>query len=284
MRHLGTRIEDHPAKPSSIYASHPPQQVKHKRLDIVLVTHNTQGLAASPVCKYKIGTKAEHGSACLGYGGPANRKQKRNKAGFYLDGNEEWVKRILRRSTQFEAKAVTGDLLLTHQIEVIETDTDNPLYPGTPRSSLRATGADHAARMYPNKAIRMTAVMPKWIAINVAITALTTEAQPLIPQAQGINGSELPASRDNPKGNGIPMKKASGAMHRMEMPMRIQSTAAMEYLNTNGSTNRYRMDTKQIAATTGHIERLRWKRSKAFAKPLPIPAKTRNPVNTTATA
>lgn len=59
----------------------------------------------------------------------------------------------------------------------------------------------------------MTAWKPKCMAIMVAIIALSTEAQPLIPHAQGMNSGASVARRANPSGNGIPIKNAIGAIN-----------------------------------------------------------------------
>ena len=61
----------------------------------------------------------------------------------------------------------------------------------------------------------MTTVKPNWIASKDAMTALTTEAQPLMPHAQGMNPGIPSPTRPNPRGNGMPMQKARGAISRM---------------------------------------------------------------------
>ena len=47
--------------------------------------------------------------------------------------------------------------------------------------------------------------------------ALTTEAQPLMPQTHGTRSGARCASRDNARGNGIPMQKASGAISNSDL-------------------------------------------------------------------
>ena len=47
--------------------------------------------------------------------------------------------------------------------------------------------------------------------------ALKTEAHPFIPQAQGMKPGIAAATRDKPKGKGIPMQNAKGAMRAIEI-------------------------------------------------------------------
>jgi len=88
--------------------------------------------------------------------------------------------------------------------------------------SLRKGGHGHgyqgnvnAAARYNSKAEMMTTVKPNCIASKDAMTALTTEAQPLMPHAQGMNPGISAPTRCSPRGNGMPMQKASGAISRM---------------------------------------------------------------------
>ncbi|GAF78555.1 unnamed protein product [marine sediment metagenome] len=53
------------------------------------------------------------------------------------------------------------------------------------------------------------------MASKVARTALITDAQPLIPHAQGISWFACFARLVRAIGNGIPIKKANGAISRM---------------------------------------------------------------------
>ncbi len=62
---------------------------------------------------------------------------------------------------------------------------------------------------------------PKWIASNVASDALMTEAQPLIPQAQGISRSALSARSLRAIGNGIPIQVAKGAIRKTDINIRM---------------------------------------------------------------
>jgi len=78
------------------------------------------------------------------------------------------------------------------------------------------TGKLHAAKQYNAIARKIKKVNPNSVAINVANMALMTEAQPLMPQAQGINAGVVWLILANPIGNGMPMQKPSGAIKRME--------------------------------------------------------------------
>jgi hypothetical protein len=66
------------------------------------------------------------------------------------------------------------------------------------------------------------------MAISVASMALSTEAQPFTPQSQGTKAGESVHIRDSPRGNGIPMKKASGAIRPSE------TTILAASVNTSG--------------------------------------------------
>ena len=63
------------------------------------------------------------------------------------------------------------------------------------------------------------------MARTVAKTALITEAHPFIPQAQGRCEGNSRATRVNPKGKGIPIKKARGAIKATDMAILIPSEA-----------------------------------------------------------
>ncbi|GAH87810.1 unnamed protein product [marine sediment metagenome] len=60
----------------------------------------------------------------------------------------------------------------------------------------------------------MTRSNPRDIARTVAKTVAITEKQPFIPQAQGTREGALEKTLASPKGKGIPIKKARGAMKR----------------------------------------------------------------------
>ena len=46
--------------------------------------------------------------------------------------------------------------------------------------------------------------------------ALTTEAQPLMPQAQGIQDGRLPEITPRPSGKGMPIRNARGAINKAD--------------------------------------------------------------------
>src|SRR6266571_9052309 len=83
-----------------------------------------------------------------------------------------------------------------------------------------------AARRYNAIAISMTHVNPMFIARRAAKIALSTEAQPLMPHAQGTRPGTQAETRDKPSGNGIPMQNASGAI----------SSNTMAIFGASGST------------------------------------------------
>lgn len=64
---------------------------------------------------------------------------------------------------------------------------------------------------------------PKWMASKEANMVLSTEAQPLIPQAQGMAPGCFFPRKLRPKGKGIPMKKAKGAIRAKEIKIRMVS-------------------------------------------------------------
>ena len=63
---------------------------------------------------------------------------------------------------------------------------------------------------------RITVLKPKVMARKVARIALTTDVYPFIPQAQVIKEGWHLRNRSMPRGNGMPMKKASGPIKHME--------------------------------------------------------------------
>src|SRR5258706_12519919 len=73
---------------------------------------------------------------------------------------------------------------------------------------LRAIGNNISTPAYKASAIPSTAVRPQSIASSVARGALTTEAQPLIPQPHAASSA---SSSRIASGNGAPIKNASGA-------------------------------------------------------------------------
>jgi len=70
----------------------------------------------------------------------------------------------------------------------------------SPANGLRKSGCRDD---YNVIAISMTHVNPTFIARSVARIALSTEAQPLMPQAQGTSPGAQAEMRDRPSGNGI---------------------------------------------------------------------------------
>ena len=78
------------------------------------------------------------------------------------------------------------------------------------------SGKLHAAKQYNATARKIKKVNPNSVAINVANMALMTEAQPLMPQAQGIKAGAVLLILAKAIGNGMPMQKPSDAINRME--------------------------------------------------------------------
>src|SRR5262245_54892218 len=169
----------------------------------------------------------------------------------------------------------------------------------SPPSGLRKLAA---ATRYNAIAITMTHVNPAFIARSVARIALSTEAQPLIPHAQGTSSGARAETRDKPSGNGIPMQNASGAISSNAMATFGASGSALSNGNSGGRANR------QTSATTtmppianssaprrsrirphqllgvGLARSVATQAASCGMKPLPTPAKTRKPQSTTAVA
>src|SRR5207245_4478995 len=91
------------------------------------------------------------------------------------------------------------------------------------------------------------------MAINAASMALRTEAQPFTPQAQGTRARPPDHSRDSPSGNGIPMKKASGAIRPSEARILGMSPRDRSESNRVGRIRRERSDTAMIPMTESWI-------------------------------
>ena len=72
------------------------------------------------------------------------------------------------------------------------------------------------------------------MAISVASKTLITEAQPFTPQAQGTRAGEFDQRRDKPRGNGMPMKKASGAIKPSETRILVASARSTSDSNRRG--------------------------------------------------
>ena len=101
---------------------------------------------------------------------------------------------------------------------------------------IHVRGNDTAATPYNATASRMTIVNPKDIASIVASTGLITEAQPLIPQAQGTISGSLDETCAKPKGNGIPKKNAIGATKPSTVSSLIRDVADINCINNQGSS------------------------------------------------
>ena len=96
-------------------------------------------------------------------------------------------------------------------------------------------GNEAAATPYNATAKRTTIVNPKDIARIVASTGLMTEAQPLIPQAQGTISGCRDETCARPRGNGIPKKNAIGAIKTSAITSFIRVGADINCINTQGS-------------------------------------------------
>src|SRR6266702_423051 len=105
----------------------------------------------------------------------------------------------------------------------------------SPASGLRKIAA---ARRYNVIAMSVTNVNPTFIARSVARIALSTEAQPLMPHAQGTRPGAEAETRDKASGNGIPMQNASGAISRNAMAIFGMSGSAISNGNSGGSMHR----------------------------------------------
>ena len=84
----------------------------------------------------------------------------------------------------------------------------------------------------------MTVVNPQAIARSVAKPALTTEAQPLIPQAQGTSDGAPAATRCRPRGKGRPIANASGASSMSETVIFTGGAYDMNAAKTGGKRSR----------------------------------------------
>ena len=69
-----------------------------------------------------------------------------------------------------------------------------------------------------------TALNPQWIASRVARIAATTEAKPLTAQAQGTSTGVRAATLARPRGKGIPIAKARGAISSTAIPILTTSS------------------------------------------------------------
>ena len=87
-------------------------------------------------------------------------------------------------------------------------------------------------------AMSVTHVNPTFIARSVARIALSTEAQPLMPHAQGTRPGAEAETRDKASGNGIPMQNASGAISSNAMVTFDASGSAVSNGNSGGRMHR----------------------------------------------
>ena len=116
--------------------------------------------------------------------------------------------------------------------------------------------------------------------MSVAHIELRTEAVPLIPQAHGMAAASLVERRFRPMGNGIPIRKASGATRAMLSATLI--IGCMPSVRPSRRRSRVSSISAAMATVAGTA---RFHRSpKCSETPLPIPANARNEARTTATA
>ncbi len=81
-----------------------------------------------------------------------------------------------------------------------------------------------------------TADCPQWMASSVASRVATTEAKPLIPQAQGTSGAAPAATAASPNGNGMPRQKANGATSSIVSRIFQPCASPMASVNSEGSS------------------------------------------------
>jgi hypothetical protein len=89
---------------------------------------------------------------------------------------------------------------------------ENGAVGGVRRKGRAVRGSASPATRYSAAAANTTMRVPKVIASRVARIAASTEARPLIAQAQGTRSGALARRRASARGKGMPMKKASGAI------------------------------------------------------------------------
>ena len=97
---------------------------------------------------------------------------------------------------------------------------------------------------------------PKVMAKKVARIALTTDVYPLIPQAQLIKEGEQLRNRSMPRGNGIPMKKASGPIKHTEKMILMMSDSIVNREKMKGKNCKYKhviKDTMPIEKRIGFL-------------------------------
>ena len=80
---------------------------------------------------------------------------------------------------------------------------------------------------------------PKCTANKVANTALITEAQPLIPHAQGTRDSSCSDTLLSASGNGIPIQIASGAIKPIETTIFADAVSVARATKSGCKTSKY---------------------------------------------
>src|SRR5512144_1006392 len=83
-----------------------------------------------------------------------------------------------------------------------------------------------------------TPLKPICMANTVASTALTTEAQPLMAQAQGTSPGAVRANSDSPSGNGMPIQNARGTIAPIAQIHLIGSGQGKAHWKKTGNTGR----------------------------------------------
>ena len=123
------------------------------------------------------------------------------------------------------------------------------------------------------------------MASSVASTALTTEAHPLIPHAQGIRLGATSLNFANASGKGIPIKKASGAMSMIVNGILMIMAEAMKAEKTVGKDSIYSRPITAMPVTDSVMTCLEYfDCNNRPENPLPSPAKIRKAAKTSATA
>lgn len=138
------------------------------------------------------------------------------------------------------------------------------------------------AKRYSATPVHTTVDRPRWIAISVPKAALTTDAQPLTPQAQATPSGQVLANLFRPRGNGMPIRKATGPTTANSTPPRPARGRAWAAAQLPGSVNCSRAAaaaTIQQAAAEGEVKRP----LSSLEVRLPTPAKRRK-LPTTAAA
>lgn len=139
---------------------------------------------------------------------------------------------------------------------------------------------DQPATRYNATPAHTTVDKPRWIAISVPSAALTTDAQPLTPQAQTTPCGQVLANRASPRGNGMPIRKATGptaANRTQPRPARGRDCAAAQVPGSVSCSRAAAAATIQHATAEGEEQRLRsslevWLPAPANRRKLPTTA------------